>query len=157
MLFNRFPLTAEAVLRAWVNSNCRGGGVDKTYWITRDCRAYSHDESESSRLALPKQLQAWGRGNCLEACIRTAEIAGLNPIVVVLGDRFEGNSGAYAFRRDFDRTQPGVGKGAKHLFESGISGLAEVCFGAVFMLADQCKFRCHSSALLWSWPGKRTR
>ena len=92
---------------------------------------------ESSRFGAPKQLQAWGRGNCLEACIRTAEIAGLNPIVVVLGDRFEEIQARTRFGRALTARNLEWEKGQSTSLRAGIAALPEVCFGAVFMLADQ--------------------
>ncbi|MGV8050490.1 MAG: NTP transferase domain-containing protein [Anaerolineaceae bacterium] len=43
----------------------------------------------SSRLGMPKQLLPWGKKNIINTCIDTARIAGLTPLVVVLGAQRE--------------------------------------------------------------------
>jgi len=91
----------------------------------------------SSRFGSPKQLRAWGHGNCLEACIRTAEIAGLDPLVVVLGESFVEIQARTQFGRALVARNPDWEKGQSTSLKAGIACLPEESFGAVFLLADQ--------------------
>ncbi len=91
----------------------------------------------SSRFGAVKQLLPWGRGTCLEACVRTAELAGLDPIVVVLGfqneiilDQTQLGHAQVVKNAEWDQ-----GQGAS--LKAGVGVLPEGLFGAVFMLADQ--------------------
>jgi len=92
---------------------------------------------DSSRFGAPKQLQPWGRGTCLEACIRTAETAGLDPLVVVLGDHFEEIQARTHFGRALVVHNPDWKNGQSTSLKAGITALPQECFGAVFLLADQ--------------------
>lgn len=92
---------------------------------------------DSSRFGAPKQLQPWGRGTCLEACIRTAETAGLDPLVVVLGDHFEEIQARTHFGRALVVHNPDWKNGQGTSLKAGIMALPQECFGAVFLLADQ--------------------
>jgi molybdenum cofactor cytidylyltransferase len=92
---------------------------------------------DSSRFGAPKQLQAWGQGSCLEACIRTAETAGLDPLVLVLGDHFEEIFARTQFGRALVVRNPDWEKGQSTSLKAGLAALPADCFGAIFLLADQ--------------------
>ncbi|HAE85167.1 MAG TPA: nucleotidyltransferase family protein [Anaerolineaceae bacterium] len=92
---------------------------------------------ESSRFGLPKQLLPWGKTNVLNTCIATARLAGLSPIVVVLGAHSE------AILPEMD--QEGVevvinhhwAKGQSTSVKAGVAALPEDVLGAVFLMGDQ--------------------
>lgn len=92
---------------------------------------------DSSRFGAPKQLQTWGNGTSLEACIGTAETAGLDPIVVVLGDRHEEIQARTRFGRARLVYNPEWKYGQSTSLKAGVAALPPECFGAVFLLADQ--------------------
>ena len=91
----------------------------------------------SSRFGTAKQLLPWGRGSCLESCIRTAELAGLDPLMVVLGERFEEIQAGTQFGRAQALRNVDWQRGQSTSLNHGIAALPGNCFGAIFLLADQ--------------------
>ena len=91
----------------------------------------------SSRFGTVKQLLPWGKGTCLEACLRTAEMAGLAPIVAVLGSQYERIMRDTRFGSARAVINAEWEKGQATSLKAGLQALPDGLFGAVFLLADQ--------------------
>ncbi len=78
-----------------------------------------------------------GKAPAWKLCIRTAETAGLDPLVVVLGDHFEEIQARTHFGRALVVHNPDWKNGQSTSLKAGITALPQECFGAVFLLADQ--------------------
>lgn len=92
---------------------------------------------DSSRFGQPKQLLPWGKRNVLNACIATAKLAGLDPIVVVLGANRE------QILPEIDKEgvkvveNPRWAEGQSTSVRAGVTELPADVLGALFLLADQ--------------------
>ncbi len=91
----------------------------------------------SLRLGSPKQLLPWGKKNVVGQCIETALLAGLDPVIVVLG----ANAAEITKTIDEDRVRIQINKqwveGQSTSIIKGIDALPEEVLGAVFLLVDQ--------------------
>ena len=97
----------------------------------------------SSRFGKPKQLLTWGNSNIVNATVRTAILAGLDPVIVVLG----------AFDTLIAATLPSIGlqvvknhdweTGQSSSLKAGVQVLPVDCDGVLFLLADQPQVNAH--------------
>ena len=92
---------------------------------------------ESRRFGQPKQLLRWGKQNALNACIATAKLAGLDPIVVVLGANLEqilpqiNREGVTVIENSH------WSEGQSSSVKAGVAALPADVLGALFLLVDQ--------------------
>jgi len=91
----------------------------------------------SSRFGGVKQLLPWGEANLINTVIGTAQAAGLEPVVVVLGansgkigETIESADIEIVINSDWD-------KGQSTSLKAGVNGINADVEGAVFLLCDQ--------------------
>jgi molybdenum cofactor cytidylyltransferase len=97
----------------------------------------------SSRYGQPKQLLPWGQTNVLNATVRTALLAGLDPVIVVLG-AFESQIAAtLSYENVQIVSNPDWQTGQSSSLKAGVNALLDDCDGALFLLADQPQLSVH--------------
>ena len=92
---------------------------------------------QASRFGQIKQLLPWRDKNLVNTVVETAILAGLNPVIVVLG----ANAEAIRATIDDDVVQvvinPDWEKGQSTSLRAGVSAITQAVDGVVFLLCDQ--------------------
>ena len=97
----------------------------------------------SSRYGQPKQLLPWGQENVINSTVKTALLAGLDPVVVVLG-AFEAQIVAtLPIERVKVVSNPDWQSGQSSSLKAGVNALPDTCVGALILLADQPQLNIH--------------
>ena len=97
----------------------------------------------SSRYGQPKQLLPWGNTNVINTTLRTAALAGLEPVIVVLG-AYESQITATLTEANVQIvSNPDWQTGQSGSLKAGINVLPADCDGALFLLADQPHLSIH--------------
>jgi molybdenum cofactor cytidylyltransferase len=97
----------------------------------------------SSRYGQPKQLLPWGDTNVLNATVRTALLAGLDPVIVVLGAHEADISAAMTEPNLKLITNPDWQTGQSSSLKAGVQAVPDACDGALCLLADQPQLNVH--------------
>lgn len=92
---------------------------------------------QSSRFGQIKQLLAWGKQIALNACISTAKLAGLEPLIVVLGANREEILPLMDKEGVNVVENPHWAEGQSTSVKAGVAALPAEALGAIFLLADQ--------------------
>ena len=91
----------------------------------------------SSRFGSLKQTLAWGEQNFVNAVLRTARLAGLDPLILVLGNQAELIKKTLTERDVRIVNNPDWQQGQSSSLKAALSALEVEVSGAIFLLTDQ--------------------
>lgn len=97
----------------------------------------------STRYGQPKQLLPWGSTNVINATLKTAIWAALNPVIVVLGSNVDLIAPTLPATDITVVENENWMAGQSSSLKAGVAALPDSCDGVIFLLADQPQISVH--------------